>query len=243
MITGATGIGAATARMAAEQGARLFVCGLEEAECRALAGEVSGAYHAGDLSDPRHAEIAVAGCLAEYGQVDALFNVAGGSGRRYGDGPLHLITDEGWDRTLEINLKSMFLVTRSVLRRMLPREKGVILNMASVTAYAPEPHHFATHAYAAAKAAVIGMTRSMASYYAPYRIRVNAIAPGLTRTPMSRRAQTDERILQAMKKKQPLVEGLLDAEDVARAALFLLSPAAGVITGECLSVDAGWHVS
>jgi len=102
---------------------------------------------------------------------------------------------------------------------------------------------FATHAYAAAKGGVIAMTKAMASYYAPHKIRVNAIAPGLVRTPMSRRAQTDDRILAFMKKKQPLLEGLIEPEDVAEAAMFLLSPAAGTITGEVLSIDAGWHVS
>jgi NAD(P)-dependent dehydrogenase (short-subunit alcohol dehydrogenase family) len=243
LITGSSGIGAATARKAAAAGARIFVCGLDGQECAELAAELGGAYHAGDLSEPRHAEIAVAQCFSEFGSVDALFNVAGASGRRFGDGPLHLITDEGWDRTIDVNLKSMFLVTRSVLRRMLPREKGAILNMATITATSPEPNYFATHAYAAAKGGVIAMTKAMASYYAPHKIRVNAIAPGLVRTPMSRRAQTDDRILAFMKKKQPLLEGLIEPEDVAEAAMFLLSPAAGTITGEVLSVDAGWHVS
>jgi len=243
MITGSSGIGASAARKAAARGAKVFVCGLDGQECSELAAEVGGACHAGDLSEPRHAEIAVAQCYAEFGAVDALFNVAGASGRRWGDGPLHLITDEGWDRTVDVNLKSMFLVTRSVLRRMLPREKGAILNMATTSAEYPEPIHFATHAYAAAKGGVIAMTKAMAAYYAPHKIRVNAISPGLVRTPMSRRAQTDERILTFMRKKQPLLEGLIEPEDVAEAALFLLSPAAATITGEVLHIDAGWHVS
>lgn len=243
LITGSSGIGAATARKAAAAGARVFLCGLDGQECAELAAELGGAYHAGDLSEPRHAEIAVAQCFSEFGSVDALFNVAGASGRRWGDGPLHLITDEGWDRTVDVNLKSMFLVTRSVLRRMLPREKGVILNMATTSAEYPEPTHFATHAYAAAKGGIIAMTKAMAAYYAPHKIRVNAISPGLVRTPMSRRAQTDERILAFMRKKQPLLEGLIEPEDVAEAAVFLLSPAAATITGEVLHIDAGWHVS
>lgn len=243
LITGASGIGAATARLAAAHGARVFVCGLEEEECRTLAEECGGGYHRGDLSAPEEAEKAVARCITELGPIDALFNVAGGSGRRHGDGPLHLISDEGWERTIEANLKTMFLVSRSVLRRMVARESGAILNMASVTAYAPEPKNFATHAYAAAKGAAIAMTKAMASYYAPYKIRVNAIAPGLVKTPMSRRAQADENILAQMRLKQPLAGTLLEADDVARAAVFLLGPGGAMITGQVLGVDAGWEVS
>jgi len=243
LITGASGIGAATARLAAVYGARVFVCGLEESECRQLAAECGGGYHCGDLSISAEAEKAVARCITELGPVDALFNVAGGSGRRFGDGPLHLISDTGWDRTFDNNLKTMFMVSRSVLRRMIVRGRGGILNMATVTAYSPEPKHFATHAYAAAKGAVISMTKAMASYYAPHGIRVNAIAPGLVRTPMSLRAQTDEKILQFTKTKMPLAGALIDPDDIARAAVFLLGPSSTMITGQILGVDAGWEVS
>jgi NAD(P)-dependent dehydrogenase (short-subunit alcohol dehydrogenase family) len=243
LITGSTGIGAATARLAAVYGARVFVCGLDACECEALARECGGAFYAGDLSRSGEAEKAVAHCVSEFGPIDALFNVAGGSGRRYGDGPLHLVSEEGWDYTIDNNLKSMFLVSRSVLRRMVPRGEGAILNMASVTAYRPEPRNFATHAYAAAKGAAISMTKAMASYYAQFGIRVNAIAPGLVRTPMSLRAQSDDRILELLKTKQPLARTLLEPDDIARAAAFLLSPLARHITGQVLGVDAGWEVS
>jgi NAD(P)-dependent dehydrogenase (short-subunit alcohol dehydrogenase family) len=243
LITGSTGIAAATARHAAIYGARVFVCGLDEASCRELAAECGGSSYVGDLSLAAEAERAVAHCIANLGPVDALFNAAGGSGRRFGDGPLHLVTDEGWDRTLDMNLKTMFLMSRTVLRRMIARRSGAILNMASVTAYSPEPKHFATHAYAAAKGAAIALTKTMAAYYAPLGIRVNAIAPGLVRTPMSLRAQGDPKILELMKTKQPLAGALLEPEDVARAAVFLLSPFAKNITGQILGVDGGWEVS
>ncbi len=243
LITGASGIGAATARLAAVYGAKVFVCGLEEDGCRQLAAECGGGYHRGDLSVPAEAETAVARCITELGPIDALFNVAGASGRKHGDGPVHLISDHGWERTLDVNLKTTFLVSRSVLRRMVVRRSGAVLNMASVTAYAPEPRHFATHAYAAAKGAVIAMTKSMASYYAAHNIRVNAIAPGLVKTPMSLRAQADENILAQMRLKQPLAGTLLEPDDVARAAVFLLGPGAAMITGQVLGVDAGWEVS
>lgn len=243
LITGNTGIAAETARLAAASGARVFVCGLDPEAGHALADEIHGASYSGDLTQPEHADKCVAHCLQQYGQIDALFNVAGASGRRHGDGPVHLITDNGWDWTLDTNLKSTFLVSRSVLRRMMVRRSGAILNMATVTAYSPEPENFATHAYAAAKGGVIAMTKSMAAYYAPHGIRVNAIAPGLVKTQMSLRAQSDDVILDQMRHKQPLPQGLLDGADIARAALFLLSEDARHITGQILGVDGGWAVS
>lgn len=243
LITGNTGIAASAARLAAAQGARVFVCGLDAEQGTALAAEIGGASYAGDLTRAEHAETCVAHCLERFGHIDALFNVAGASGRRHGDGPLHLITDEGWDWTVDVNLKSMFLVSRSVLRRMMARRSGAIVNMATVTAYSPEPESFATHAYAAAKGGVIAMTKAMAAYYAPHGIRVNAVAPGLVKTPMSLRAQHDEKIVEQMRHKQPLAQGLLDPEDIAHAALFLLGDEARHITGQVLGVDGGWAVS
>jgi NAD(P)-dependent dehydrogenase (short-subunit alcohol dehydrogenase family) len=87
------------------------------------------------------------------------------------------------------------------------------------------------------------MSKSMAAYYAPKKIRVNVIAPALVRTPMSARAQNDPAILALMKTKQPLAEDLIDAVDVARAAVFLLGDDSRMITADALTVDAGWSVS
>lgn len=254
LITGATGIAAATARLAARAGAAVFVISNVEADCRALLDEIHAAggradFHVADLTVSEAVTAAVQSCLARQTRIDALFNVVGISGRRYGDGPIHECTVEGWDMTMTTNVKSTFLMCRAVVRQMLRQslapqgQRGAILNMASVLAVAPEPQHFATHAYAASKGAIISLTQAMAAYYAPHKIRVNAVAPALTRTPMSARAQADQDLLNYIKIKQPLSEGLLEAEDVARAALFLLSNEARYITGEVLTIDAGWRVS
>ncbi|MEJ7713687.1 MAG: SDR family oxidoreductase [Pyrinomonadaceae bacterium] len=109
--------------------------------------------------------------------------------------------------------------------------------------FAPESHFFAAHAYAASKGAVIALTKSMASYYAPQKIRANVIAPALVRTPMSVRAQENAEIMEFIKVKQSLAEGMIDAFDVARASLFLLGEESGMITGEVMTIDAGWCVS
>jgi len=250
MISGASGIAAATARLAAAEGARLFVVSLEAAECEALAREISGLkYLAADLTEAGAADRAVGCCLETFGRIDALFNAVGASGRPWGDGPVHACTDEGWDRTLALNLRTMFVLSRRVIARMLEQPaspgglRGAILNMGSVSAFSPEPEHFAAHAYQAAKGAVVSLSLAMAAYYAPYKIRVNVIAPGLVRTPMSRRAQNDPRIMEFIAKKQRLAGGILEPEDVARAAVFLLSDESRHITGEVLYVDGGWRLS
>lgn len=251
LITGSTGIAAATALRAKDEGARVFVVSRTEDNCRALAERLgsAGGYAVADLTDEAAVEAAVEACVKAWGRVDALFNVAGISGRRFGDGPLHECTAAGWDTTLEANAKSMFLVCRAVVRRMLEQPlsaaglRGSVLNMASVLGFAPQRDFFATHAYAASKGAILALSRSMAAYYAPRKIRVNAIAPALVRTPMSARAQQDEAILDLMRTKQPLCEDLMEAEDVADAAVFLMSDAARRITGDVLTVDAGWCVS
>ena len=142
----------------------------------------------------------------------------------------------------------MFRMCRAVVGRMLQQDagedgsRGAILNMGSAMAEAPEPRHFATHAYAAAKGAVVAMSRSMAAYYAPQGIRVNVLAPGLVRTPASERAGNEE-LLAFIRKKQPLAGGMVDADDVARTAVFLLGSGARSITGETIAVDGGWSVT
>lgn len=254
LLSGATGIAASAARMALESGARLCVVSLQEEDLRQLRQQLQPGPHqmvtvAGDLAEAVTAERAAARCAEAFGRIDLLFNVAGMSGRRHGDGAVHECSDEGFDETLRGNLRTLFLLSRAALRFMMAQDpgadamRGAILHMSTVTAYSPQRDFFATHAYAAAKGGVIGLTKAMASYYAPHKIRVNAIAPGLVRTPMSLRAQTNQAILNLMRHKQPLAESLIEADDVARTALFLLSDAARMITGEVVGVDAGWHVS
>ncbi|HXG60489.1 MAG TPA: SDR family oxidoreductase [Planctomycetota bacterium] len=249
LVTGSTGIAAAAAELAAAEGARVFVVSRTPEHAESLARRIGGAFLAADLTRADSAERAVDACVARWGRLDALFNVAGVSGRPWGDGPVHECTDEGWDATLQANARSVFLMCRAAVRRMLLQDpgpdglRGSILNMASVLAFSPQGRHFATHAYAASKGAILALSRAMAATYAPHKIRVNAVAPGLVRTPMSARAQADPQILALMKTKQPLSEDLLEAADVARAAIFLLGPDARAVTGDTLVVDGGWGVS
>ncbi len=254
LISGSTGIAARTAILAAREGAAVFIVSRTESSCRELSVEISGeggkcGYRAMDLTEAQSAEKAVEAAVRTFGRLDALYNVAGISGRKFGDGPVHECAEDGWDTTLDTNAKSMFFMCGAVIRQMLRQEpapdgqRGCILNMASVLGFSPSPRFFSTHAYAASKGAIIGMTKSMAASYALKKIRINAIAPGLIRTPMSARAQENAEILDLMKTKQPLAEDLIEADDVASASLFLLGSQSRMITGEILTVDGGWCVS
>ena len=116
--------------------------------------------------------------------------------------------------------------------------------MSSVLGFSPSPHYFGTHAYAAAKAAIIGLTKAAAGYYAPANIRLNVVAPALVATPMSQRAQNDEEILAFVASKQPLEGGRIGLpSDLDGAAVFFMSDASRFVTGQVLAVDGGWTVS
>lgn len=253
LITASSGIGAETIKLALQQGAKVFYTARTEDSCLTFREELSAlgleaAYLAGDLTDPAAAGKLVAACIAKYGRIDGLFNVAGISGRRFGDGPAHECTDEGWSVTLQTNLDTQFRMSREVLKVMMkqnPDEQGLrgsILNMASILGIDPEPQYFSTIAYAASKGAILSMTRTMAAYYARLGIRVNAIAPGLAVTRMSERAAQNDEIIEFMKQKQPLTGRIMEAREIAGPALFMLSGQSAVITGETLIAAAGWDL-
>jgi NAD(P)-dependent dehydrogenase (short-subunit alcohol dehydrogenase family) len=253
LITGSTGIAAATARRASDEGAAVFVISRTAEHAQDLAAGLGADREAGwaqaDLTDEAAVGAAVAAAVGRFGRIDGVFSVAGGSGRRFGDGPLHELTAEGWDRTLELNLRSQALLARAVTRQMLVQgpttggSRGSIILCSSVLAASPMPELFATHAYAAAKGAIVSLARTMAATYAPQRIRVNVIAPGLTATPMSQRAADDPATTAFVTRKQPLVAGFLDADDIAQAAIYLLSDESRAVTGQVLTVDGGWSVT
>jgi NAD(P)-dependent dehydrogenase (short-subunit alcohol dehydrogenase family) len=254
LITGSTGIAAAAAMLFATEGARIFVTSKTEAHCAELVDRLratgaEAAYAAADLGDEFQANAAVDACRATFGRLDCLLAVAGGSGRRFGDGPAHTLTGEAWDATLAINARSQALALAAVLRVMLDQapdtagSRGAAVLVSSVLATDPVPDLFATHAYAASKGAVNALMRTAAAYYAPHGIRVNGLAPALTSTPMSARAAADPVTVEFARRKQPLAGGFIDPTDVARAALFLLSDDASRVTGQLLTVDAGWSVT
>jgi NAD(P)-dependent dehydrogenase (short-subunit alcohol dehydrogenase family) len=183
------------------------------------------------------------------GRIDILFHVAGISGRRYGDAPLHECSIEGWDAVLNANARSLFLTNRAAVRQMLTQLvddhglRGTILNMGSVLGWSPAPDFFGTYAYAASKGAIRAMTLNAAAQYARDRIRFNLIAPALIETPMAGRAVGDPRIRAYLQTKQPIRGGPGSPEDCAEGALYLCEPASHFLTGVVLNVDGGWCVS
>ena len=198
---------------------------------------------AADLTVEDDTERAFARAIDHLGHIDGLLAVAGGSGRRFGDGPADQVTLDAWDETISMNLTPAFLAVRETIRVMKGGQGGSVVCVGSVLAEHPSPEMFATHAYAASKGAIAAFVKTTASYYAPDGIRVNAITPGLVRTPMAERAAGDPRIVAYAKQKQPLAGDLLDPAAVADAALFLLSDEASQITGQVIDVDGGWGVT
>jgi NAD(P)-dependent dehydrogenase (short-subunit alcohol dehydrogenase family) len=253
LVAGATGMAAAAAERLAAEGARVFVTARTEADCAGLVDRIraaggTAAYRAADLREEEAVSAVVAEMRRRYDRVDGVLHVAGGSGRRFGDGPVHLATLEGWEATLRLNLTTQFLVVRSAVRAMLdqvpgPEGRGSILLMGSVLMDRPAPEHFATHAYAAAKGASASLVTTMAAYYAPAGIRVNGILPGLVTTPMSARAAEDPVIGDYAARRQPLVGGFMTPEDVAASAVYLLADESRAVTGQLLRIDAGWSVT
>jgi len=247
IVGGTTGLGLAAARRFLEEGAAVIVAGRCAEKGAACLAELQALGAAGFVACDAADSGRVAGLFAEacerLGGLDVLYHVAGISGRKHGDGPLHACTDEGWQATIDTNLRSVFLTNRAAVQHFLQHGGGVILNMASVLALAPSPRYFDTIAYTATKGGIVAMSRQAAARYAADHIRVNVIAPSLIDTPMAVRAVHDQAIRRFLETKQPLARGPGRPEDCADAAVFLCSDAARFITGTVLTVDGGWCVS
>src|SRR5512134_54116 len=230
---GGSGIGFATAQLFAQEGAQVVVFDINASSADSLRVDVTSA---------TEVESAIQAIINQYGHLDILINVAGGSGRRWGDGPTDSCTLEGWEKTLALNLDSVFYSCKFALQAMLSQGRGVIVNVSSVLGMVGGDEDFATHAYASSKGAVISLTRSIASCYAARGIRANVICPGLIATPMSQRAQESDHIRSRLSQLQPLTGDFGSPTDIANAALYLASDESSFVTGTVLTVDGGWTV-
>jgi meso-butanediol dehydrogenase / (S,S)-butanediol dehydrogenase / diacetyl reductase len=219
LVTGAAGgIGGAVCAALSDAGYEVIAVDREQA----------------DLTD----EAQVAAVFDGLDRLDLVVCAHGGSGRRFGDGPVDECTLAGWEATLAMNLTSVFLVCRQAVPRLRANGGGAIVTVASVLGLVGGDRDFATHAYAAAKGALIALTRSMAVTYAAEGIRCNVVAPGLIATPMSARAQEDPAIRARLAELQPLTGDFGTPEDVAGAVAYLAD--APFATGTVLAVDGGW---
>jgi len=237
LVTGASrGIGAAIARAAAKAGADVAVGFKDEHEAAAaVVGEIRAmgrraTSFAADLTDSGQVGDMVAGVLAEFGAIDGLVNNAG----IMPSGPMLEMDDEDWELVLRTNLFGPFFCSRAVLPGMLKRGNGAIVMISSRLGQVgwPELAH-----YSAAKAGLLGLTKSMAREFGPLGIRVNAVAPGFTITDMTRDLVDSE---SGRRRLEALPAGRFgEPEDVAASVLFLLSDAAGHHHGQTLNPNGG----
>lgn len=240
LITGASsGIGAAAAKVFAQEGATVVLTARREERLAAVVGDLrakgaEAAYVVGDVSVAEDAGRAVEFAVAEYGRLDAAFNNAGTGGDRT---PLHLMADDVYDTIMEVNVRGVFNCLRHEIAAMLRTGGGAIVNNSSVAGLVAIP---AAAPYIASKHAVVGLTRAAADEYAQQGIRVNAVAPGTTRSEIT----TD------WFGRNPGLEDLVNSltpqgrtaepEEIAAAAAWLLSDRCPFLTGTVLPVDGGF---
>ncbi len=233
---GASGIGAATARRLAAEGARVAIADVNEDGARELAGELDGFAVAMDVADTASVRAAVAQIEERLGPVDVLINNAGTDRFAF-----FVNTDEElWDLVLGVNLRGTIAVTHAVLSGMQERRRGAIVNVASEAGRVGSP---GSVVYSSAKAGVIGFTKAIARESARYRVRCNAVAPGPIETPLLNAAplvlgELGERLKRAMVDSTALGRSG-QPEEVAAAIVFLASEEAAYVTGQTLGVSGG----
>jgi NAD(P)-dependent dehydrogenase (short-subunit alcohol dehydrogenase family) len=230
LVLGASGgIGSALARRLSAAGAALVLGGRDAARLEALAGETGGTPFVLDATKPAEVEAAAAKAVEVHGRLDGLASCVGSILLK----PAHLTSEEEWDAVVSTNLRSAYAAVRAAARATTAGGSVVLLSSAAARL------GLANHeAIAAAKAGVIGLTLSAAATYAPKGLRVNAVAPGLVRTPMTARITGSETALKASTALHALGR-VGEPEDVASAIAWLLDPAQSWVTGQVIGVDGG----
>lgn len=236
LITGASrGIGRAMAQKFAQEGASVaftYLSSVEkaqalEAELGAFGGQVKG--YRSDASDHKAAEDLIVQVLADFGKLDVLVNNAGITK----DGLLMRMSEEQWDTVINVNLKSVFNLTKAAIKSMMKAKSGSIINLTSVVGIRGNAGQAN---YAASKAGIIGFTKSVALELGSRNVRSNAIAPGFIETEMT--GEINEKALEDWKQQIPMKRGG-QPEEVADCAVFLASDLSRYITGQVLQVDGG----
>lgn len=236
---GGSGIGRATALIFAREGAQVVVAdivteGGEETVRLVKAAGGDAVFVRTDVSKAAEVEALIKKVVVTYGQLDCAFNNAGIEGMV---APTADCTEENWDRVLAINLKGVWLCMKYEIPQMLKQGGGAIVNTSSVGGLIGSAG--GTPAYIASKHGVVGLTKAAALEYAKAGIRVNAVCPGATLTPMQERAFTSPQMAELVSAMQPMGR-LGKPEEIAEAVVWLCSDAASFVTGCAMPVDGGW---
>ncbi len=231
---GARGIGEAIATRFTAEGATVAILDLDGSAAAETAGRLGGTGHACDVRSRTSVDAAVDAVLTEHGRIDVLVNNAG-IGLA---GPSETFSDEDWHTSIGIMQTGVFLCSQIVGRHMLERRHGVIVNISSINAWEAFPLRLA---YCAAKAAVVAMTEVLAIEWADRGIRVNAVAPGVTRTALVQKGVDDGVIDVAAYHARTPMHRFGEPDEIARAVLFLACDQdSSFVTGTTLCADGGW---
>ena len=232
IIFGATGgIGSILARRLSAAGWRLALSARERERLETLAKELSAHAEAADATNAKSVENVFAAAYEKVGRVGGVVNCCGSLLLK----PAHLTSEEEWVHTLNSNLTTAFHVLRGAVSRMMRNGGGSIVLLSSAVAQRGMINH---EAIAAAKAGVVGLAQSAAATYARYNIRVNCVAPGLTRTPLTEPLTKNEASLKASAALHPLGR-IGEPHEVASAIAWLLDPEQSWVTGQVIAVDGG----
>ena len=241
LVTGARrGMGRAHALALAKQGAKVVVTDIDAKECAPVVEEIKAkggeaVCYKMNVADAKEVNSVFDEAVKQYGRLDILVNNAG----IYVSKPALEITEEDWDKMLDINLKGQFLCAQRAAKEMAKNKWGRIINISSIASGQVGVGIAGGAHYTASKGGVLGLTETLAVEWAELGINVNAIAPGAINTPMISDAKLPEGAIDAMLKGVPL-RRIGKAEEVSAAVVFLASDEASYITGATLHVDGGW---